>query len=413
MSVSEDAERRSFGTKHREAWQSAKNLLSRFPHRISDAERKRIVEVVQRWHTGESTHGSQPSSPTFIHEISSNPMSRLSETSVQQSLLGDGEGPPPVLDVSPHSVLLCRDFSRKRKFNGKLCHGLRGKRKLNHEDCVQNSRSTKEPLRAREFFLPIEKGHLCDLHYFLRMPLPSEERLDMPNGSQPSGQPAPLLLFLHGSGERGKDDGSELHKVRKHGPWKSFATGNFFNLAPQCPKGRVWPAFVKEVLLLLKGVCARHMVDKTRVYLTGLSMGAFGCWSVASTEPQLFAAIVPICGGFTQQLPRATTLAQMLRLPTISRNSLARQRALEIFKGIVPVWLFHGMQDKTVVPQASQDIFDELGGVKEENVRKTMYANVGHACWRKAYNTLELYAWLLMHRKHQSIADSVARSPGR
>ena len=119
MSVSEDAERRSFGTKHREAWQSAKNLLSRFPHRISDAERKRIVEVVQRWHTGESTHGSQPSSPTFIHKISSNPMSRLSETSVQQSLLGDGEGPPAAIIVRIRS----QHQMKSKALPGTLSHG--------------------------------------------------------------------------------------------------------------------------------------------------------------------------------------------------------------------------------------------------------------------------------------------------
>ena len=147
-------------------------------------------------------------------------------------------------------------------------------------------------------------------------------------------------------------------------------------------------------------------------------MGAFGCWSLASTEPQLFAAIVPICGGFTQQLPRATTLKQMLNLATKRHQCSARQRALKKFKGI-PVWLFHGMKDKIVPPQASQDIYDALGGIAKENacgktfLRKTMYANLAHSCWRKAYSTLKLYAWLLMHSKHLSIADSVARSPDR
>ena len=115
---------------------------------------------------------------------------------------------------------------------------MRGKRKLNHHDCVQNPRAAKEIAILAEPIgevsdpvskvAPTEKGRVDDLHYSIRMPLQAEEDLDMPSGSQPSGQPARLLLFLHESGERGKDDGSELHKVRKHCPWQCVGADQFF-----------------------------------------------------------------------------------------------------------------------------------------------------------------------------------------
>ena len=107
----------------------------------------------------------------------------------------------------------------------------------------------------------------------------------------------PLLLFLHGSGERGHMNGSELHKVQKDGPWDCPGADGFFILAPQCPKRLVWPTLVSEVRMLLTYICDRHDVDKSRVYITGLSMGAIGAWALAASQPQMFAAIVSVCGG--------------------------------------------------------------------------------------------------------------------
>ena len=127
----------------------------------------------------------------------------------------------------------------------------------------------------------------------LRSPVRAQEDLS---------QPAPLLLFLHGSGERGKGDGSELHKVLKHGPWQGGGADPFFILGPQCPRGHVWPAFVKEVSQLLDDVCIRHMIDKSRVFISGFSMGAFGTWSLAVTHPHKFAGILHHYGGLYSDL---------------------------------------------------------------------------------------------------------------
>ena len=189
------------------------------------------------------------------------------------------------------------------------------------------------------------------MHYFLRMPLQTEQDLDMPSGSQPSGQPAPLLLFLHGSGERGKDDGSELRKVRKHGPWTCGGADQFFILAPQCPRRRVWSTFVDEVLLVLTDVCKKHAVDKSRIYLTGLSMGAIGAWSLAVTAPKKFAAIVSICGGFVfpARLPMETTRTRMLTLTEKDCYAYWPSKNLAPCARL-PACFFHGAHD-TIVDQ--------------------------------------------------------------
>ena len=248
-----------------------------------------------------------------------------------------------------------------------------------------------------------EQGKVGGMHYLLRTPLQAQEKVS----ASDAVKPAPLMLFLHGAGERGSGDGSELSLVRKLGPWKCCGASPFFVLAPQCPRGRVWPAFVDEVLFLLADVCDRHVVDKARIYITGLSMGAFGAWSVAASRPQMFAAIVPICGGFIGAgMPVATTMAHMLKFATGLRECRERQLALEKCRGM-PVWLFHGMKDTIVNPKGSEEVFDALGGASNEKVRKTVYPNVGHACWRQAYGTLELYAWLLTHSTSPSLRESV------
>ena len=347
---------RYFGTRHREAVQSAQNLLSRMNDRISDAERNRVLEVVQCV-PGPSTHGSQP------------------------------------------SLVLCRRLRGKRKINETdiVKNRLDAKKlAINFNQgasvgVVKNRDETKKPAINSNQGARIEKRKVAGLHYLLRIPLlQAEEDLE----ADDVVKPAPLLLFLHGSGERGSDDGRELSLVRKHGPWECDGADDFFILAPQCPRKRVWPAFVNEVLLLLKDVCERHVVDKSRVYITGLSMGAFGAWSVAATQPQMFAAIVPICGGFMGVgVPVQTTRAQMLRSATGLHWCRKRQMAFKKCKGM-SVWLFHGMKDKVVDPKASEEVFDALGGTSNENVRKTIYPNTGHQCWGKTYNKPELYAWL-------------------
>src|SRR6266705_2976151 len=108
------------------------------------------------------------------------------------------------------------------------------------------------------------------------------------------GQRWPLVLFLHGAGERG----TNLQRVAIHGPPKLVKQGKefpFIIIAPQCPEGDRWHD--DALLELLDHAIREYAVDKNRVYLTGLSMGGFGTWKLAVAHPELFAAIVPICDG--------------------------------------------------------------------------------------------------------------------
>ena len=179
----------------------------------------------------------------------------------------------------------------------------------------------------------------------------------------------PLMLFLHGAGERGDD----LELVKVHGPPKIVETDKdfpFILVSPQCKLKRWWQPI--ELTALLDEIVAKYMVDEDRIYVTGLSMGGFGTWALAAYTPDRFAAIVPICGGGepyrTRQYPD------------------------------LPVWAFHGDKDTVVPPQRSRDMVDALkkhGG----NARLTIYPEAGHDSWTETYNNPELYEWLLEQKR--------------
>jgi predicted esterase len=182
----------------------------------------------------------------------------------------------------------------------------------------------------------------------------------------------PLILFLHGAGERG----DSLAKVKVHGPPKLVEQrpGDFpFIIAsPQCPAGRWWST---EVLIrLLDELIATYRVDESRVYLTGLSMGGFGTWNLAMEAPGRFAAIAPICGGGDPE--------RVWRL----RHT--------------PAWVFHGAQDKVVPLQASEQMVEALRSYQPE-VKFTIYPEAGHDSWTETYDNPELYQWLLSHRRYE------------
>ena len=179
----------------------------------------------------------------------------------------------------------------------------------------------------------------------------------------------PLLLFLHGSGEKGDD----LNLVKKHGPPKLIEEGKefpFIVVSPQCPSRKSWEPF--ELSALLDEMVEKYKVDQDRIYVTGLSMGGFGTWALAAHTPNRFAAIVPICGGGDPN--RVRRLAH------------------------IPVWVFHGAKDPTVPLEMSQKMVEALkksGG----NPKFTIYPEAGHDSWTEAYNDPQLYEWLLQQKR--------------
>jgi len=188
----------------------------------------------------------------------------------------------------------------------------------------------------------------------------------------------PLILFLHGAGERGDD----VWKVATHGPPKNVAQDPdfpFIVVSPQCPNDEVWS---NDILLsLLDDVMRSLKADSNRVYLTGLSMGGYGTWSLGLRHPEKFAAIVPICGGG--------------ELITVLLAKDEKARAMKS----LGVWAFHGGKDPIVPLEESQRMVDILKKVGASDVKLTVYPDTGHDSWVEAYKNPELYQWLLSHER--------------
>ena len=184
----------------------------------------------------------------------------------------------------------------------------------------------------------------------------------------------PLILFLHGAGERGDD----LDLLKRHGipkiteRWRDFP---FIAVSPQCPRYSWWTAEIESLNALLDHIVESYSVDVSRVYLTGLSMGGFGTWRLAASYPERFAAIAPICGGGDPEwAPRLKD---------------------------IPVWVFHGAKDEIVPLSESEKMVEALkacGG----NVRFTVYPDAGHDSWTQTYENPELYEWFLQHSKGET-----------
>jgi predicted peptidase len=203
--------------------------------------------------------------------------------------------------------------------------------------------------------------------------------LFLPEGYSANGtRKWPLMLFLHGAGERGIN----VEKVTVHGPPKIVKSKKdfpFVLVSPQCPEDQIWHD--DELLLVLDSVVGQLNIDTNRIYLTGLSMGGYGSWSLGTKHPERFAAMAPICGG-GEILP-------------ILLASGAQKRALNS----LGVWAFHGAKDPVVPLEESQRIANALMRAGCKDVKLTVYPEAGHDAWTQAYNEPELWAWFLGHER--------------
>lgn len=201
----------------------------------------------------------------------------------------------------------------------------------------------------------------------------------------------PLVLFLHGAGERGSDNVKQL----THGVWRFVADSvqqdhPSIVIAPQAPKDSYWgeaewrtkSTRLKEVpakplvlaMGLLDQVQDEYTIDASRMYITGLSMGGFGTWNLITRYPDKFAAAAPVCGG--GDATKAHLIADL------------------------PIWNFHGARDNVVPPQLSRDMIAAIryaGG----HPGYSEYPDVGHGSWVQAYNEPYLVDWLFSHRKSE------------
>ena len=197
-----------------------------------------------------------------------------------------------------------------------------------------------------------------ELSYALHIPENSKEK-------------KPLIVFLHGSGEKGTD----IEKVKIHGPFKYLKTHNLdaYVLAPQCPENEYWDS---EVLyrLILK-IQKEYNVDTNRIYLTGLSMGGWGAWNLAFAHPETFAALVPIAG-FVD------------RVPMIENCKIAT----------IPIRIFHGLLDNVVDVNYSIAIYKKIKTCNA-NIELTIFDDANHDSWSRVYDTKEIYDWMFKQIK--------------
>lgn len=188
----------------------------------------------------------------------------------------------------------------------------------------------------------------------------------------------PIILFLHGAGETknpGKKDGKKPVEVGIGPAIKKREKDFPFIVVIPRAEGFGWQAGganAKRALAMFDATAKEYKTDAKRQYLTGLSMGGMGTWSIATAEPTRFAAIVPICGrGDPKQAEKLKDL---------------------------PCWCFHGDADTAVKVEGSREMIDAIkkaGG----NPKYTEYPKVGHNSWDAAYATEEMYKWLLEQKK--------------
>ncbi len=193
--------------------------------------------------------------------------------------------------------------------------------------------------------------------------------LYLPSDYEINKQDLPLIVFLHGSGERGDN----LELVKTHGPPKLIEQGlkfPFIIVSPQCPGNTRWS--VEHLDVLLDELCSLYRVDEDRIYLTGLSLGGYATWEMAAVYPDRFAAIAPICGG-------------------------GDPRKADVIKHI-PAWVFHGAKDNAVPIKRSQEMVDALKKAGAD-IKFTVYPEAGHDSWTESYINPELYEWFLKYSK--------------
>ena len=185
-------------------------------------------------------------------------------------------------------------------------------------------------------------------------------------------KPWPLILFLHGIGERGDDGLAQTEvgigrAIRRHADWFPCIV-----VMPQCRTGALWSGDLEEIDAALADAIKDYSINPARIYLTGLSMGGFAAWQYAARHIDTFAAMIPICGGGNTK--DAETLAK------------------------IPIRVFHGADDTTVPPKKSREMVEAVKQAHGD-IEYTEFPGVGHNSWDHAYDDPKTIKWLLGQRK--------------
>ena len=209
---------------------------------------------------------------------------------------------------------------------------------------------------------------------------------------RPAGAKLPVVVFLHGGGERGDDNIRQTQEGLGPVLWKSHGRFPFLVVFPQC-RGRFWaaPEMEAQALAALDAAVVEWGGDPARVYLTGHSMGGYGTWVIGAHKPGRFAALVPVSGGVRPP-------------PWLPITTPAERRGPEIYDeiaraiGQTPVWALHGADDMLVPARESRKLVAAMRRAGA-TPRYTEYADTGHSdAAEKAYNDPALWQWLLAQR---------------
>ena len=184
----------------------------------------------------------------------------------------------------------------------------------------------------------------------------------------------PLIVFLHGSGERGDD----IEKVRRYGVPKCCEEKLLpaFVLAPQCRTGRIWDSQTEKLYALISEIMEKYPIDADAVSVTGLSMGGFGVFQMITDYPHLFSAAAPLCGGSVSW-----------RLNVVAH---------------LPIRIYHGERGEDVDCFYSRDAYKKLKQFNAADASLIVYPDLGHNIWDYTYRETDLIDWLISQRRVES-----------
>ncbi len=202
----------------------------------------------------------------------------------------------------------------------------------------------------------------------------------------------PLVIFLHGSGERGSDNEKQLiHGSKLFNDPINRIKYPAVVIFPQCPQESYWVKVSREnsgfnfsknekisepllmVERLIQDIVKKENIDSKRIYLMGLSMGGMGTLDLICRNPNLFAAAIPICGGVE-----------------ISRIRKVKN---------LPIRLYHGAKDDLVPPSWSRNIFKELKTIGSTKVEYIEFENANHNSWDPAFESDDFLEWIFNNKK--------------
>lgn len=204
----------------------------------------------------------------------------------------------------------------------------------------------------------------------------------------------PVVLFLHGAGERGNDGRRQLQigpgAAVRSAPERVPAIVVF----PQAPQNERWIGAPADAAMAALHEAVREFHgDRGRLYLTGLSLGGFGTWHLALAHPDTFAALAPVCGGIVPHGSAPSVRQSPLTASAADPYAFTAGRLRHI-----PIRIFHGADDTVILPSESQKMFAALRAAGAD-VEYTEYEHVGHNAWERAYGDAQLWTWLFGQRR--------------